>query len=100
MSEREIHTSTVICIECVTFGVLLCDQERGSTIPSTVLLHYSIYIREGERLQSADVRAQELCESRGGRSGLVQSLIVCTISMDVKQHLKKSLELLSPSWDN
>ena len=54
-----------------------------------MLLHYSVYMREGERLQSAEVRAPELCESRGGRPGLVQSLIVCTVSVDVKQHLKR-----------
>ena len=76
---------------------------RSEGVPYQVRCCYIIvyiYIREGERLQSADVRAQELCESRGGRSGLVQSLIVCTISVDVKQQLKKSPELLSPSWDN
>ena len=31
------------------------------------------------------VRAQELCESRGGRRGL-PDLIVRTVSVDVKQH--------------
>ena len=34
------------------------------------------------------VRAQELCESRGGRPGLV-SLLVPMASVDVKQHLRK-----------
>ena len=31
-------------------------------------------------------RAQELCESRGGRVLGFPSLIVCTVSVDVKQH--------------
>ena len=37
-------------------------------------------------------RAQELCESRGGRPG--PSQIVIMVSVDVKQHLKKkSIEI-------
>ena len=32
------------------------------------------------------VRAQELCESRGGSPGLLWSLTVLTVSVDVKQY--------------
>ena len=32
-----------------------------------------------------DFRVQEMCESRGGRPGL-PSLIILTVSVDVKQH--------------
>ena len=32
------------------------------------------------------IRAQELCESRGVRSGLPPSLLDCMDSVDVKQH--------------
>ena len=37
-------------------------------------------------------RAQELCESRGGRPGL-QSLISLMVSVDVKQHSTTSTEV-------
>ena len=39
-------------------------------------------------------RAQELCESRGGRRGY-PSLIVPTGSVDVRQHLKKTQAYIS-----
>ena len=37
-------------------------------------------------LNSRLVRAQELCEGRGGCLGLPASLIVLMVSVDVKQH--------------
>ena len=46
----------------------------------TVDLHIQVYVSDG-----ANVRAQEVCESRGGRPGL-PSLIVLLVSVDVKQH--------------
>ena len=38
------------------------------------------------------LRAQEMCESRGGRPGF-PSLIVRTVSVDVKQHSKRRSRL-------
>ena len=49
------------------------------------------------RWTDAHLRAQELWESGGGRPGLPPSLIVRTVSVDVKQNFKKKMVVQSSS---
>ena len=54
----------------------------------------SSYLIISSVMERAEFRAQELCESGGGRLGL-PSLIVRTVSVDVKQNFKTKLESIA-----
>ena len=54
--------------------------------PSLISLMVSVDVKQHLK-EIAKIRAQELCESRGGRPGLPVPNIVLMASVDVKQHL-------------
>ena len=57
--------------------------------PSLTVLMVSVDVQQCGRtaaLNSAKLRARDLCESRGGRPGLPPSLIILMVSVDVKHH--------------
>ena len=53
--------------------------------PSRISHLASVDVKQNVLVQHFRVRSQELCESRGGRPGLL-SVIVLMVSVDIKQH--------------
>ena len=62
--------------------VKVCSGRHG--LPSLKSLMVFVHVKH--HVYSFSFRAQELCESQGGRIGLSLSLINLMVSVDVKQH--------------